>query len=431
MASTVDGLVSGLSTSSMISQLMSIEAAPQNRLKTKVSDAQTTVTSYQSVNTKLAAMKTAADDLSQLSTWRSIKPTSSSASVTAAATPGVTSTQTGSLTFDVVQLAKAQVSTARVNADAPIADNDFISITVSDDPNAQPVQVNLNGNRTAQGVSDAINNAGLAVKASVVTTSTGESVLSLTAAKTGEANRFAVSGLNIGLKDAVPPQDALLQVGGAEEDGGYQVKSSSNTFTDLMKGVTLTASKVETGVSVEVTADTAGMADKVKAMVDAANAVISEVTKQTKYDATTKKGSALSGDFMVRQITQSVLSAVSQGQEDIGSLSKLGVQLEKDGTLSFKKEAFEASYAADPDKFQAAGIAMADTFEALAKKQTDNVTAAITGRKSIIDSMTDQIDNWDIRLEQRRTTLTKQYASLETALSNLKSQSSYLASQLG
>jgi len=45
--------------------------------------------------------------------------------------------------------------------------------------------------------------------------------------------------------------------------------------------------------------------------------------------------------------------------------------------------------------------------------------------------MNAQIDNWDIRLEQRRTTLTKQYAGLETALSNLKSQSNYLASQLG
>jgi flagellar hook-associated protein 2 len=198
-----------------------------------------------------------------------------------------------------------------------------------------------------------------------------------------------------------------------------------------MPGVTLTATKEETGVTVDVTTDAGGIADKIKAMVDAANAVLSEVSKQTKFDSATGKGSTLTGDFMVRQISQSVLSAVSQGQADIGSLSKLGVQLEKDGTLSFSATDFSSSYAADPSKFQAAGIAMGDTFQALAKKQTDNITAAITGRRNIIDSMNDQIDNWDTRLEARRTALTKQYASLETALSNLKSQSSYLSSQLG
>jgi flagellar hook-associated protein 2 len=428
VATTVDGLVSGMSTSTMINQLMQIEAAPQTRLQTKVTSAESVVTSYQSVNSKLAALKTAADDLSRLSTWRSIKPTSSSTAVTAAATPGSTATQTGSLSFDVVQLAKAQISTARVDSEADITSSDSFTISVG---TGDPVTIDLAGKRTAQGVSDAINNAGVGLKASVVKTSTGESVLQLTAAKPGTENGFTVSGVDFELKTAAAAQDAIIQVGGADEDGGYSVTSSSNTFTNLMPGVTLTATKIESGVTIDVAADSGGIADKIKAMVDAANAVLSEVTKQTKYDAASSKGSALTGDFMVRQISQTVLSAVSQGQADIGSLSKLGVQLDRDGTLSFKKADFEAAYVADPDKIQTAGIAMAGTFEALAKKQTDNVTSAITGRKSLIDSMNDQIDDWDLRLEARREALTKQYAALETALSNLKSQSSYLSSQLG
>ncbi|MFG1610119.1 flagellar filament capping protein FliD [Actinoplanes sp. NPDC049265] len=430
MGSTVDGLVSGLSTSTMINQLMQIESQPQTRLQSKVSTAQSQVTSYQSVNTKLATLKTAAEDLGKLATWRSIKPTSSSDAVTAAATPGTTATQTGSLTFDVVQLAKAQISTARVDSEADLASGG--SFTINFDDGSDPVTIDLTDKpHNAQGISDALNSAGIGVKASVVKTSTGDSVLQLTSAKTGVANGFSVSGLDADLKPAVAAQDAMLQVGGADEDGGYSVTSSTNTFTDLMAGVTLTATKEQKNVSIGVTSDTGGMADKIKAMVDAANAVISEVTKQTKYDAATKTGAALSGEFMVRQISQSVMSAVSQGQADIGSLSKIGVHLEKDGTLTFDKSAFETSYAADPDKIKTAGMAMADTFKAVAQKQTDNVTNAVTGRKSLIDSMSAQIDNWDVRLEQRREALTKQYASLETALSNLKSKSSYLSSQLG
>ena len=427
MATTVDGLVSGMSTSTMISQLMQIEAAPQTRLKDKVTAAQSSVTAYQSVNTKLAALKTAADDLSQLSTWRSVKPVSSSPAVTATAVSGSLDATAGSITFDVVALARAQVTTARVPAETLNSATTF-AVTVA---GADPVDVDISADPSPKGIADALNAKGIGVKASVVTTSTGESVLQFTGTKTGTAGGFTVSGLDFELKDAVAAQDALIQVGGADADGGYSVTSSTNTFTGLMNGVTLTVAKVESGVTVDAAADTGGIADKIKAMVDAANAVLTEVGKQTAYDAATGKGSTLTGDFMVRQISQTVLSAVSQGLDDFGSMSRLGVQLDRSGKLTFKKDDFEAAYQADPAKIQTAGIAMADTFEALAKKQTDNVTAAVTGRKSIIDSMNDQIDNWDLRLSARRDALTKQYASLETALSNLRSQSSYLASQLG
>ena len=428
MASTVDGLVSGLSTSSMITQLMSIEAAPQNRLKTKVSDAQTVVTSYQSVNTKIAALKTAADSLGQLSTWRGVKPVSTSASVTATATAGATNTTTGSITFDVTQLARAQVSTTRVPSEGNATNSSSITITT---PGGEPKYIDISADRSAQGISDAINAAGLTVKASVVKTSSGDSVLQLTGSKTGAENAFTVEGLDTEVKTAVAAQDAMLKVGGSEEEGGYSVTSSTNTFTGMIAGVTLTASKVESGVTVDVAADSGGIADKLKAMVDAANELLTEVGKQTAFNSGTGKGSTLTGDFMVRQISQAVLSTVSQGQTDLGSLSKMGVELDKGGKLTFKKETFEAAFKADPTLIQKAGIGFADTVENLTIKQTGDVTNAITGRKSFIDSMNVQIDNWDIRLEARRTALTKQYASLETALSNLKSQSSYLSSQLG
>src|SRR3954468_6287125 len=91
VSSSVDGLVSGLSTSSMITSLMQVEAAPQTRLKSKVSTAQTAVASYQAVNSRLTALKTAADNLGQLSTWRAVKPTSSSSTVTATAVAGTNS----------------------------------------------------------------------------------------------------------------------------------------------------------------------------------------------------------------------------------------------------------------------------------------------------------------------------------------------------
>src|SRR5262249_42068763 len=123
VTSSVDGLVSGLSTSSMISQLMQIEAQPQTRLKTKVSTAQTAVKSYQSVNSKVAALKSAGDTLGQLSTWRSIKATSSSSSVTASTSTNLNAA-TGSLTFNVTSLATKQFTTLPVDTTLVAKDAD-------------------------------------------------------------------------------------------------------------------------------------------------------------------------------------------------------------------------------------------------------------------------------------------------------------------
>jgi flagellar hook-associated protein 2 len=445
MGSTVDGLVSGMDTTSMIQSMMKIEAAPQTLLKNKVSTAQTAVSSYQSVNSKLAALKSAADDLGQLSTWRSIKPTVSSSSVTATATGGV-NTGTGTVTFDVVSLAKAQANTARVASTGDITTADSIQVAIG---TADPVTIDISADRSAAGIAGAINNAGIALKASVVQTSTGDSVMQLNGTKTGAANSFTIAGLDdvATMRTVTTASDALIQIGGPDDQGGFSLTSDTNTFTGLMPGITMTVSKVESAVSLTSASDVSGIAAKFQALVDAANKTLTEVSNQTAYDSSTNAGSPLTGDFTVRQMSQSILSAVSQGlsytntttdgngiktdtKVNFGSLSKLGIQLDKSGQLTFDADKFTAAYNADPAGIKSAGIALGDQFEALATKQGNTMTATITSRTNQIDSLNLQIDNWDVRLQARQTALSKQYADLETALGNLKNQSTWLSGQL-
>jgi flagellar hook-associated protein 2 len=444
MGSTVDGLVSGMDTTTMIQSMMKIEAAPQTLLKNKVNTAQSAVSSYQSVNSKLATLKSAADDLGQLSTWRSIKPTVSSSSVTAIATGG-TSTGTGTVAFDVVDLAKAQGNIARVASTGDITTADSIQISIG---TGDPVTIDISKDRSVAGVASAINNAGIAVKASVLQTSAGDSVLQLSGTRTGAANSFAIAGMDdvTTMHTTTIASDAKIQIGGSDENGGFSLTSDTNTFTGLMPGVSLTVSKVEAGVSLTSASDVSGIAAKFQALVDAANKTLTEVSNQTAYDSGTNTGSPLTGDFMVRQMSQSILSAVSQGlsftdnattdadgnaaKVNFGSLSKLGIQLDKTGQLTFDADKFTAAYNADPGAIKKAGIALGDQFEALAGKQNDSLTATITSRNNQIDSLNLQIDNWDIRLAARQTALSKQYASLETALGSLKNQSTWLSGQI-
>lgn len=101
---SVDGLVSGLDTTTIIGQLMSLERQPQSRLKIKKTDANTMVSVYQALNTKFGALATAAQALGRVSDWKVMKASSSGPAVTATAT---SSARSGALSFTVEQLARA------------------------------------------------------------------------------------------------------------------------------------------------------------------------------------------------------------------------------------------------------------------------------------------------------------------------------------
>ena len=61
---------------------------------------------------------------------------------------------------------------------------------------------------------------------------------------------------------------------------------------------------------------------------------------------------------------------------------------------------------------------------------TGMITSAIQGRQSEVDSLGEQIADWDVRLAQRKQTLQTQFTNMEVALGQLKDQSNWLAGQL-
>jgi flagellar hook-associated protein 2 len=429
VASTVDGLVSGLSTTDLINQLMSVEAAGQTRLKNKVKVEQGVVTAFQSVNSKLSALKTAADGLitTALSKpWTAAKATSSDKAVAATATNGATH---GELTFNVKSLANAQVTTAKFAGPSTAATTgNYVDISFD---GAAATRVNIDPTKnTPQGVADAINAAGLAVKAAAVIAADGSSVLQLTGTKTGTTGDFTIAGLTVTPANVTDAADARIEVGNPLTSG-YAVTSSNNTFTNLMPGVTLTATAVKDGVTVSVKSDSDSLAGKMQAMVDAANNTLSEITKQTAYDQTIKLGQPLNGNSMVRGVSQDVLSTISSGATGFGSYKKIGVELDKTGKLVFDRAKFIAAYEADPAGTESVVTTkLAKSLKDVAVEAETNVTAAVTGRNTRIQDLTKQVSDWDVRLDTRKGALQRQFSSLETSLSSLRNQSNWLAGQI-
>jgi flagellar hook-associated protein 2 len=371
-------------------------------------------------------MKTAADAVGSTSTaWQSAKATSSDSAVAANAAAGAAA---GTVTFDVTQLARNQISTTTVATPATAATTgNTVSITIGA---GAPVDIDVTADRSASGVAAAINAKGIGVKAALVTNSTGQTVLQLTSTKTGTANGFTVTGLDVApVKTAVVAQNAQITVGDPL-NGGYTVTSDTNSFANLMPGVTITANKVQSGVTVSIDADADAIAAKMQAFVDATNTALAELSKQGAFSPGAKSQAPLAGEFVLRQMSQEILSATGNGLAGFGSFKQVGVELNRDGTLKFDKEAFLKAYAADPAKAQTGATALGDALKTVAGGAQTNVTSLTQNHNTMIKSLNDQIDNWDVRLTTRQASLQRQYSNLEVVLGKLKNQSNWLAGQI-
>ncbi len=100
-----DGLVSGLGTSSIIEQLMSLEALPQQRLIVKRNQARVVNDTYRAVITAAGKIKSAAADLSDPRKWNALTATSSNESILTAS--GGEGAAAGSVSLKVLQLAQS------------------------------------------------------------------------------------------------------------------------------------------------------------------------------------------------------------------------------------------------------------------------------------------------------------------------------------
>ena len=432
----VDGLISGLDTTSLINQLISAEAATQTSLKTRLSATQSSEAAYRSVNTKVEALRTAALELAKATTWSAAKSTSSSPSVAVAVT-GTPPTGQLSFTVDSLAAAHSELSDDRWNTTATPFGASQVSFTTG----GTTTTVDVGGSGTLADAVTAINASAAGVSATAVRLEDGTYALLVTAKKTGLDNAFSVGGAGT-FTTMTQGTNARLLLGGAT---GPAVTSSSNTFTDLLPGATLTVSEKTTSpVTISVVADPDAVAAKVQAFVDAANAALADIKKYTSSTGGTT--AVLKGDSTLARLSGDILDAVSRAVGTDGSPGAAGVQLTREGTVTFDKTTFLAKLQSAPeltrrlfagtpaDGTNPAVDGVSQRVQTLAKAATDSTTGTLTvlakGRDSLARDYQDRIDDWDVRLAARRATLTRQFTAMETALSSLKQQSSWLAGQL-
>lgn len=449
----IDGLVSGLDTTALISQLMQVEAMPQTLLKAKVTTSQTFISALQGLNTRMASLGDAAKLAAKPESWNAVTASSSGKTVTATAGAGA---QASSLSFTVDKLAAAQtsvtgnISTLEDLLGTPLPTS--VTLGTGSGATAKATVIDLAGVTDLAGFASKLNATGTGITASVVKISATESRLQITAKDTGVASAFdlhsgTVSAADIQSGAAVPTlvkrADATVAAGDAQITlwGNQPVTSAKNTFSDVLGGVSITVTALEPApVTVTIARDDTALKKLASDLVGAAGVVLSEIKSRTASKTTTAadggtvvSAGVLGGDSTTRALNQQVLSAMSY-PIDGTSPAEVGIVLGRDGTFTFDEAKFTAAMAADPAKVQRVISGIGERVAELATNVSDKIDGSLTlkikNQESFSKSLSSQVEDWDRRLAVRKEGLQRTYSALEVTLSNLNAQSSWLAGQL-
>lgn len=442
----IDGLVSGLNTTDLINQLMSVEAGPQTLLKSKQSDTQTFIAALQALNTKVASLGTAATTASAATSWAALTATSSATSVTATATTSASPTQ---VSFTVDKLAQRQVSLTDVFTDVVSFTGSGNSLTLTSA--AGSTQIDTTGITSVTGLANAITASHAGVSAVAVQV-TGGYRLQLSAKQTGAASAFQLyQGTPADVTAGTATAKTLTSLSAAQDaqltlwpgtSAAQTYTSTTNTFSNVLTGVSITTSAVETNpVTLTLGRDTTALSTLGSNLVSQLNLVLGEISSRTSSTTTTDPTTGgtvvtpgvLGMDSSVSTLQQQLTSAASYPVNGV-SPSTVGISIQRDGTFAFDQAAYSAALAADPQKVQDVVSGLAARVAAVTKATSDptsgTLTAEITDQQGVVKDLGDQISQWDVTLQLRRESLQTTYSNLEVTLSNLKSQSSWLASQL-
>lgn len=451
MSFSLTGLASGLDTATIISQLMQIERIPYQKLEQRQNTLSSQQSIFRNINTKLSALRTAAEELSMSFNFDLRSTTVSDESVVkATASEGVPE---GSYVINVESLATRHsvASKAFSNLGEELNETLKITIAVGDESDIFTIDPDPDNGLTVEQALDQlrqkINASGLDVTASLITTDDSQGIkrLVITSNKTGTANSISIDDENnqFEFEDSVKAENAIFKVNGVE------IKSSSNEISEVIPGLSLTLKKAgETTIHVQRDVDK--IVEKVEAFVKAYNDVISTVKSNL------GKEKSLQGDSTLRTLESHLNNLINRqvgnDPDALSFLFQIGLEVDKGkvdassmtGTISFDKEKFKSAFAANPDEVirlftyqdkdhpDQNGIAVQfkNSLMEWTSYGTGILAMKIEGYTSEISLINQQMEAMETRLELKEQQLKRQFTAMESALIQLQNQQVWLASQI-
>jgi flagellar hook-associated protein 2 len=478
MAINFGGLASGLDTAAIIDALIDVERQPIIRLEADKEFFTNRLNAFKEFNSRLTSFLsnvetlTSSADLQPKETALSNEDFFSATASTTAANgsyqlKALSLAQVEKLVSDAGQFGDTDTTTYKTGTLNLTVGGTLTSITIDD------------SNNTLAGIIQAINDADAGVSATLINDGAASNPyrLVLTADSvpdtipdydagghndpdgsdnvlgTADDNIdiiFDASGLTEGSGSDFAPTFTLAQQAQQAhiQVDNIDIYGMTNTFTEAIAGVTLIIDNADEGAAVTnltVSLDKAALKNKIQGFVSGYNNVIAFITEQSAFGD--DKAGLLSGDStlsMVKRRLQSLLTTRMEGNKSIATFSGLGLETQKDGSLTLDNATLSDAIKNNLDDVVrllagegsgASAIAgMSSRFQEYLEDITSTTDGFLSARQKSYNDNIRRLDNDIMRLEQRllkrEETLNRQFMALETLVSTLNSQSDFLTQQI-
>ncbi len=221
------------------------------------------------------------------------------------------------------------------------------------------------------------------------------------------------------------------------------IYSAGNTLDEAIPGLTLDLNHAEAGTmtNVSVSLDEEAIKTQIKSFVAGYNEVMSFIGSQSVSEGSS--GGILGGDpgmNGVKRQLQNLLTTTINTSGSFAALSQLGLETQRDGTLSLDDDTLTEAIQNDLESVekllvgegQTEGIAV--QFQNYLEGKTDSLDGLLATNKksteSTIRGLDNRIEQMNARLEKKEETLRSKFTAMEQLISGMNSQSSFLSQQM-
>lgn len=441
MAYSVGGLVSGIDTTAIVESLVAAYAKQKTIMQEQQAALESRQTAYATLKSRLNTLKTAFEDISTVADFRSVTARSSSeddvgVSVTGEGVIGRFSVQVNSLASSSMDVS----SGFSARDTAGIFAQGTMNVTVGSTTTA----VTIDASDSLDDVVDKINSGVDGVTAYVMETgdSSAPYRLVLAGEETGADN--AVSIDTSGLDPATGTVPSFTQVTAAANAevvvNGVTISQADNDIEDAVEGVTFHAYETtSSAVTVTVAADESAMVEKVQAMVDAWNSVVSQIRTQRVWNPDEDIKGAFVGESQPRAVLSALQTAfaTTYGSGDLCALSQIGLSTTQDGDIELDTEVLTEALSGDFDGVvgfvtgeSGVALTLSGIIDGMVDDDDGTVTARVDSLDEQIETMSERISDFQDRLDAYQARLEKQFLAMELAMARFQSAQGQLSALL-
>lgn len=281
------------------------------------------------------------------------------------------------------------------------------------------------------------NSASPAYKLFITSTNTGTEKGLLTVTNGSEVGA-------IGGRSESAASDAQFTIAGI--DG--IITRSTNTVSDVLIGTTLELQNTTASpITLNINTDIQRTSTQVKSLINTYNEIIkfvkanNQVTRDESGTDVTNNFAPLSqatiDDSVLEQLREDIISSVNTGGSSVKIFADLGITTEKDGTLAFDEDDFEAAITAESSSVEAILTSFADSISStggtidLYTRFNGFFYLSINSNKDQVSILNSRIQDIEAQLARQEESMRARFGRLEGIIGRLNSVQSSLASTLG